>query len=421
MFTTVQQAFNHYRNMSVAEIEKRAQEMHALIETDPNVDIKTLNIELTGLAEAKANAQEKQGDQGDQGAQQPEARGYNPITGMSFAGGSDQATKGDVFASAEYRSAFYKTLTGKSLTQAEKNAFTRAMEIEKRAGSDAYTTSGNTPVIIPTQTLNEIISKARAEGGTLSIARAFNMPSKIAIPVATPSAKAAWHTEGAAVNTEKPNITNVIFDANEIIKIFSISSKVRTMSIDAFEAYLADELTKCIFECIADSLINGTGTGEGMGLEHGVTWVASGAGQNAVQVAAGSSIGYLDVVKAVALLKRGYARRAKWVMNNTTLYTAFYGMVDDNKKPIFVPDPRDETIGKILGFDVVVDDFVADNATYFGDFNYLGYNLANGIAVESSTQSSFRSGLIDYRGMAIADTKVIAPEAFVKLSVAPGK
>lgn len=420
MFTTVQQAFNHYRNMSVAEIEKRAQEMHALIETDPNVDIKQLNIELTGLAEAKANAQEKQGDQGDQGgaqgAQEPEARGYNPITGMSFAGGSNQAVKGDVYASAEYRSAFYKTLTGKSLNQAEKNAFTRAMDVEKRA-ADAYTTSGNTPVIIPTQTLNEIVTKARTEGGALSIARAFNMPSKIAVPVATPSAKAAWHTEGATVNTEQPGITNVTFDANEIIKIFSISSKVRAMSINAFESYLTDELTNCVMECIADSLINGTGSAQGMGLEHGVTWDA----KNSVTVAAGGSIAYLDVVKAVALLKRGYARRAKWVMNNATLYTAFYGMVDDNKKPIFVPDPRNETIGKILGFDVVVDDFVADNVAYFGDFNYLGYNLANGIAVESSTQSAFRSGLIDYRGMAIADTKVIAPEAFVKLSVAAGK
>lgn len=411
MFTTVQQAFNHYRNMSVAEIEKRAQEMHALIETDPNVDIKQLNIELTGLAEAKANAQDK--EQGAQGAQEPEARGYNPITGANFAGGSYQAVKGDVFASAEYRSAFYKTLTGKSLTQAEKNAFTRAMDVEKRA-ADAYTTSGNTPVIIPTQTLNEIVSKARTEGGAFSIARAFNMPSKIAVPVATPSAKAAWHTEGATVNTEQPGITNVTFDANEIIKIFGISAKVKAMSINAFESYLIDELTNCVMECIADSLINGTGSAQGMGLEHGVTWDA----KNSVTVAAGGSIAYLDVVKAVALLKRGYARRAKWVMNNATLYTAFYGMVDDNKKPIFVPDPRNETIGKILGFDVVVDDFVADNVAYFGDFNYLGYNLANGIAVESSTQSAFRSGLIDYRGMAIADTKVIAPDAFVKLSVA---
>ena len=290
------------------------------------------------------------------------------------------------------------------------------MEIEKRAGSDSYTTSGNTPVIIPTQTLNEIISKARTEGGTLSIARAFNMPSKIAIPGATPSAKSAWNTEGETVNTEQPNIVPVTFDANEIIKIFSISAKVKAMSISAFEAYLADELNKCVFECIADSLINGTGTGEGMGIENGVTWVSTtGTGQNAVEVAAGSSIGYADVVNAVALLKRGYSRRAKWVMNHATLYRDFYGMVDDNKKPIFVPDPRNETIGHILGFEVVIDDFVADDTCYFGDFNYLGYNLANGIAVESSTQSAFRSGLIDYRGMAIADTRVIAGDAFVKL------
>ena len=294
------------------------------------------------------------------------------------------------------------------------------MEIEQR--DNAYTTSGNTAVLIPTHTLNEIISKARSEGGVISIARGFNMPSKIAIPVATPSSKAAWHTEGATVETEKPTIASVTFDALEIIKIFSISAKVKAMSIDAFEAYLADELNKCVFETIADALINGRGAatyGEGMGIENGITWVkTSGSTQNHIEVAAGGAIDYLDVVNAVALLKRGYSRRAKWVMNNATLYRDFYGMVDDNGKPIFIPDPRGETIGKILGFEVVVDDYVADDTCYFGDFNYLGYNLANGIAVESSTQSAFRSGLIDYRGMAIADTEVIAPEAFIKLSIA---
>ena len=288
------------------------------------------------------------------------------------------------------------------------------MEIEKRAGSDAYTTSGNTPVIIPTATLNEIVSKARNEGGTLSIARAFNMPSKISIPVATPSAKAAWHTEGATVNTEQPDIANVTFDANEIIKIFSISAKVKTMSISAFESYLADELNKCVFECIADSLINGNGTNQGMGLEHGVTWDA----KNSVTVAKGGSIAYADVVNTVALLKRGYSKGAKWVMNNATLYRVFYGMLDGNKRPVFIADTQNDGIGKILGFEVVIDDYVADNVCYFGNFDYLGYNLPNGIAVESSTQSAFRSGLIDYRGMAIADTRVIVPEAFTKLAIA---
>lgn len=405
-FKTVAEAFNYWNSKSLKEIETRAQEIKGTIETDPNVDIKSLNIELTGLAQAKENVQEKE-NQTD-----PEARSFNPITKANFEAGSYEATQGDVYASKEYRSAFYKSLMGKELNTVEKQTLNRAIEMEKRA--DSYTTSGNTPVVIPTQTLNEIISKARAEGGVIGIARAFNMPTKIAIPVATPSSKASWNTEGQAVESDKPTIAQVTFDAYEIIKVFSISAKVRTMSIDAFEAYLVDELQRCVFETIADSLINGTGTNQGTGLEHGVTWDTT----NSVTAAKAKGITYKDVVATVAKLKRGYGRGAKWVLNNATLYNAFYGMVDDNGKPIFIADPKDDTVGRILGFDVVVDDYAADNVCYFGNFNYLGYNLANGIAVESSTQSSFASGRVDYRGMAIADTKVIVPEAFIKLSVA---
>ena len=54
----------------------------------------------------------------------------------------------------------------------------------------------------------------------------------------------------------------------------------------------------------------------------------------------------------------------------------------------------------------------------FNYSRYLGYNLPEGIAVEVSRESSFKSGLIDYRAMAIADTKPIIEEAFVKLTKA---
>jgi HK97 family phage major capsid protein len=282
--------------------------------------------------------------------------------------------------------------------------------MEKR--SDAYATSGNSAVLIPTQTLNEIVQKARTEGGVISVARAFNMPSNIEIPVATPTGKASWNVEGADVATEKPDLASVKFVANEILKVFSISNKVKTMSIDAFESYLADELNRSVFDCVADSLINGTGSGQGKGLEKGITWGAS----NMVTADAKTGIKYADVVKTVAMLKRGYSKNAKWAMNNATLYNVFYGMTDGNGRPIFIEDPKNDNIGKILGFEVVVDDFIADNVAYFGNFDYLGYNLPNGIAVESSTQSSFKSGKVDYRGMAVADTEVIVPEAFVKLT-----
>ena len=407
-FKNVAEAFNYYNGKSVAEIEKRAQEVKGMIETDPNVDITSLNIELTGLAQAKENAQEKEAQA------QPEARSFNPVTGASFKdGASAEAVKGDVYASAEYRSAFYKSLMGKELTAVERGALNRAYELEKR--SDAYTTSGNTPVIIPTTTLNEVVKKARTMGGLMAEVRAFNVPSKIAVPVATPASKAVWNTEGADVATEQPSIAQVTFDGNEIIKVFSISAKVKTMSIDAFEAYLTEELTNCVMECLADGIVNGTGAGQGTGLEKGITW---NEGTNLLTTTA---LTFQNITTVISKLKRGYSKGAKFAMNNTTLYNSVYGLMDGNKRPVFVQNAQDDSVGKILGFEVVVDDNIPDNEIFFGNFQYYGYNMPNGIAVESSTQSSFKSGKVDYSGMAIADCKPIVDEAFIKLAISAGE
>ena len=407
-FKNIAEAFNFWNGKTIAEIEKRAQEVKGIIQTDPNCDIQSLNIELTGLAQAKANAQEKEA-----GAD-PEARSFNPVTGATFKdGASAEAVKGDVYASTEYRSAFYKSLMGKELNAAERGALERAYELERR--SDAYTTSGNTPVIVPTTTLNEVVKKARTMGGLMAECRAFNVPSKIAVPVATPASKAVWNTEGADVATEQPTIAQVTFDGNEIIKVFSISAKVKTMSIDAFESYLTDELTNCVMECLADGIVNGTGAGQGTGLEKGITWTE---GTNLLTTTA---LTFQNITTVISKLKRGYSKGAKFAMNNATLYNSVYGLMDGSKRPVFVQNAQDDSVGKILGFEVVVDDNIPDNEIFFGNFQYMGYNMPNGIAVESSTQSSFKSGKVDYRGMAIADCKPIVDEAFIKLAINPGK
>ena len=400
-FKTVAEAFNFYRNKTVKELEERAKEINAAIDSDPNADIEAFNIELRGIKEARENIELRSSDNG---------AGLNLVTGRSLKGEEKRTFEGeDVAATPEYRNAFYKTLMGKKLTENEQAAFNAV--VERRA--DAFMNSTEAAAVIPTQTLNQVISKARTMGGLLAEARAFNMPTKISIPIATPTANASWHTEGADVDTTEPSISYVAFDGYEILKIFSISVKVKAMTISAFESYLADELTACVMGTINAALISGNGSGQGTGLNSGVTWVDN---TNAHKVASANDIEYSDVVATAALLARGYAMGAKWCMNNKTLYNVFYGMTDDNGRPVFIADPKNEGIGKILGFDVVVDDNMSDNVAYLGNYSkYLGYNLPMGITLESSRDSSFKSGRIDYRAMAIADCKPIIPEAFVKL------
>lgn len=254
-FKTIAEAFNHYRTSTLEEIECRAAEIKNIVATDATADVDALNIELEGLSQAKQNVQSRAA-----GGQQ---NSFNPVAGagMTFERrASYEATEGDVFNSAEYRSAFMKRLLGRKLNSFEEAAFNRAMT-EQRA--DAYGTSGNVAAVLPTQTLNEVISKARTMGGIMSVCRSFNVPSKIAIPVGTPAAAASWHTEGAAVDSAAPSVATVSFDGYEIMKVLSISVKVQSMSIAAFESYLVEELTNCVMACIADGLVNGTGSSQG--------------------------------------------------------------------------------------------------------------------------------------------------------------
>lgn len=265
-FKTVAEAFNFYRTKEVAEMERRAQEIGHIIDTDENADIEALNIELRGIKEARENIELRSSNP---------AQGLNVITGMSTEPQGKKTFGDDVLDTPEYRSAFYKNLLGQSMNDTEKAAFDAGMKLaEKRA--DAFISSTDALAVIPTQTLNEVVKKARTMGGLLSECRSFSLPTKIAIPVGTPSNKAAWHTEGAAVDAEKVTPTAVTFDGYEIIKIFAISAKARRMSINAFESYLVDELTACVMECIADAIVNGTGTAQGTGLEAGITWVKTG-------------------------------------------------------------------------------------------------------------------------------------------------
>ncbi len=401
-FKNIAEAFNYYRNHNIADIEKRTAEIGNLINTDPNIDIQELNIELEGLKQAKENIEER-----SQGSQQ-----FNPITGMSFAGATE-GVKGDVFESTEYRNEFFKTMLGQKLTDVEERTFKRAMEIvdtEKRA--DAFSTTTNSAAILPTHTLNEIIKKARTMGGLISHCRSFNIPSNISVPIGTPSTKANWHTEGEKVDSENPSekIAKVSFAGYEIIKIFSISASSKKMSISAFESYIIEELTNCVMECIADSLVNGTGANQGTGIATGITW----NGENSFTFT--DNVVYTDLTKMLAKLKRGYSAGAKWAMNNATLYNSIYGIVDTTGRPIFIADPKNENIGYILGKPVIIDDNIADDTIFLGNFNYLGYNIPEGIVVETSRESSFKYGVIDYRALAIADTKPLVSEAFIKLS-----
>ena len=325
---------------------------------------------------------------------------YNPITGANFDGGADMT-------GADYKNAFFKSMLGQTLTAAETRAY-NAAKAEKRA--DAFNTLTNTAAVVPDTTLNEIISKARQMGGLFAEIRLFTIPSNVTVPVGTPTGKAAWHVEGAAVDREKADTNPVSFSAYELLKVFSLSVAAKRMTVTAFESYITEELTESLRAAIGDAIVSGTGAGQPTGLLTGVTWDTS----NSLETTAFTGD---NILSLIALLPRGYGNGAKFAMLSHTLYNRVYGAKNANGDYIFTKDNQNDTIQRLFGFPIVIDDFIADDTILFGNFKYYGVNIPEGIAVEVSRESGFTSGLIDYRAMAVADGKPLVGEAFVKLTV----
>lgn len=327
---------------------------------------------------------------------------FNPITASLEKGG----TNTDTHDTPEYRSAFYKRLLGKELTDGENRAF-EAAQAEKRA--DAFNTLSNSAAVVPTTTLNEVVKQARGVNGLFNEVRLFSVPNNLSVPVGTPTDAAAWHTEGATVERKNVTTAAVTFTGRELIKVLSMSAAVKRMDTTAFERYLTDELKSCIADAIGAAIVSGTGSGQPTGILSGVTW----NNRNRVQTAALTADNLLSLV---ALLPAGYSGGAKFAMSTATLFGSVYPLKDGDGRYFFT-DAESGGNRRLFGFEIVLDDNIPAGTILFGNFRYYGVNIPQGVAIEVSRESGFTSGLIDYRALCIADGKPIVPGAFVKLEV----
>ena len=101
---------------------------------------------------------------------------FNPITASLEKG----SVNPDTHNTPEYRSAFFKTLLGKELTDGETRALAAA-QAEKRA--DAFNTLSNSAAVVPTTTLNEVVKQARGVNGLYNEVRLFSVPNNLSVPV----------------------------------------------------------------------------------------------------------------------------------------------------------------------------------------------------------------------------------------------
>lgn len=273
--------------------------------------------------------------------------------------------------SAEYRSLWLRSLQGQELT-----------DVEKRA----YTTANGA---IATMTANAIMEVVRDHAPLLERMTVIYSPSTVTYYVEGTNNAAEDHTENAAISAAADTLTKITLVPAEIVKLIQIGEATRTMSVDAFEAWLAKNLGEAIARKINEKII-------------------------AAIVAAASSAGSdITTASVQALLGSVKGIGVAVICNRKTLYTKLLPLQDNSKSSIVRFDGGSASV---YGVEVLPDDNVADNTVLAGDLSKAIGAMSENVTVRKGYDIDSNSN--KYLGVAVFDVKIGQNSAFAKLAEA---
>lgn len=327
----------------------------------------------------------------------------NPLPGMQLPGDPEQRSETYTLDSPEYRTAWIKSLRNNAyvgtvdpLTDAEQRAFT--------------TVAGSAGAAIPTQTANTILEKVTQYAPLLSKINLLRVPGMVTFAVEDTVNAAAYHTENDTISASNDKLKSITLSAYEITKLIPISKSVKLMSIPAFETWLVDSLARSIADKISETILLGTGSTQGTGIDKAATWDQS---TNSVQIGSAASLTTADVLKLISLLPGGYDARAEFIMSKQTLFNDFMPLQDKSKNDIVVMSG-----GRyyIYGYPVELDQRVKAHEAYLGDLYTVIGNMPEDVTVTSAFDIDTNS--YKFLGCAMFDCKPSMSDAIVKLEKA---
>lgn len=361
------------------EIKKKALEHRSTVTSaqadEAIAEVRGINEQIAELEQRREKIQNDNKNQGENRAMDNKT--------LHFKEGME---RGDILSTTEYRSAFFKRLQGRELTEDEKRSMTSA------------TNSGG--AAIPTKTMDEIIGQFTESPTLIGLITVLNIPELLSLPKESVTNDASWIAEDSAGSVVDDSLSAITLSAYKLLRFVKVTAKLSAMSVSAFEAWVINTLVKKMRAAIENAIINGTGTNQPTGIDKTV-WDAT----NSITVGAAAALSYDDFVDAEALVDEGYINSAVWVMNRKTL-AAVKKLKDDQKRPLFERMVEDGFRGNIIGYPVRVSKYAADNDIYFGDWKsaYV-FNFTKAVELRTSDEAGFMDGGTVYRALALCDGK----------------
>ncbi|GHU54705.1 hypothetical protein FACS1894132_09740 [Clostridia bacterium] len=330
----------------------------------------------------------------------------NVISKRNFMPTAKTETDGELLGSFEYRKAF-------------KDFVTKGNKIPAEYRADAFTSTTDAAVLIPTTIIKKVYEKLETLGAVYNAVTKTSYKGDATLPISSLKPSASWGIEGSGADRQKEIFASINFTGYKLSCPVAMSFETDVMTLDLFENTVVKHITEAMLKAIEIAIISGSGTGQPKGIlaETVVT------GQTVAVPATGFD--YETLIKAEGVLPEGYDPTAKWFMSKKT-FVSILGLTDDNGQPILrngvnVNGKFERTI---FGREVIVTNNIKSlggGTTATGDViaflfspeNYI-FNINSNTKIKRYEDNDL--DLVVLKGIMLVDGKVVDKNSLVTLT-----
>jgi len=235
------------------------------------------------------------------------------------------------------------------------------------------------------------------------------------IPVSTSKGTASWIDEEGAFPESDDSFGQVSIGAYKLGTLIKVSEELLNDSVFDIQGYIAKEFARRISAKEEEAFFVGDGKGKPLGILN-----ATGGGEVGV-TAASANITFDDVMDLYYSLKSPYRRKAKWVLNDSSV-KALRKLKDSNGNYIWQPSVSagapDMILNRPYYTSTYVPEIEAGNMPLaFGDFSYYWIADREGRSFKRLNELYAATGQVGFLASQRVDGKLVLSEAVKLLSV----
>ena len=324
-------------------------------------------------------------------------------------------------------------LTGKPMSTTEKPEKTgRASEAYKQAMLTALRTNfrqvsnvlsegvdANGGYLVPEEYDHRLIDILDEENVMRKLGTRITTSGEHKINIAATKPAAAWIEEGGALTFGDATFDQIIMDAHKLHVAIKVTEELLYDNAFNLESYIMQQFGKALANAEEDAFINGTGTGQPLGI-----LATTGGADVGITAKSATAITADEIIDLIYSLKRPYRKSAAFLLNDQTL-AAIRKLKDNYGQYLWQPSLQAGEPDRILGYAAYTSPYfpaiaAGKAAVAFGDFSY--YNIGDrGTRSFAELKELFAgNGMVGFVAKERVDGKLVLPEAVKLLKMKAG-